>query len=123
MKKITLLFSVLAILCANPALAQNKVIDLSGSWGFQLDPNDFERAFENSGAHKDLLFDKVNLPGTTDSNQKGIKTTNKPINRLSRYYEYVGRHGTKEILSFLTTGMENQFNCFSSGYSGSVPFI
>jgi hypothetical protein len=90
MKKITLLFSVLAILCANPALPQNKVIDLSGSWGFQLDPNDFERAFENSGAHKDLLFDKVNLPGTTDSNQKGIKTTNKPINRLSRYYEYVG---------------------------------
>ena len=70
--------------------AQKQVIDLSGTWGFQLDPNDFERAFENSGAHKDLLLDQVILPGTTDSNQKGIKTTNKPINRLSRYYEYVG---------------------------------
>ncbi|MCX6225327.1 MAG: hypothetical protein NTV01_11375 [Bacteroidia bacterium] len=90
MKKL-LLFIAICILPAFQLLhAQKQTIDLSGSWGFQLDPNDFERAFENSGAHKDLLLDKVSLPGTTDSNHKGIKTTNKPINRLSRYYEYVG---------------------------------
>ena len=90
MKKL-LLFIAICILPAFQLLhAQKQVIDLSGTWGFQPDPNDFERAFENSGAHKDLLLDKVTLPGTTDSNQKGIRTTNKPINRLSRYYEYVG---------------------------------
>ncbi len=90
MKKSILILSILLISSFSYAPAQKQVMDLSGSWGFQLDPNDFERAFENSGAHKDLLVDKVMLPGTTDSNQKGIKTTNKPINRLSRYYEYVG---------------------------------
>jgi len=90
MNKLILFFAILILPGFQPVHAQKQVIDLSGSWGFQLDPNDFERAFENSGAHKDLLLDKVNLPGTTDSNQKGIKTTNKPINRLSRYYEYVG---------------------------------
>jgi hypothetical protein len=90
MKTLTLVFAIF-LLTGFPLLhAQKQSIDLSGTWGFQLDPNDFERAFENSGAHKDLLPDKVTLPGTTDSNQKGIKTTSKPINRLSRFYEYVG---------------------------------
>lgn len=87
------LFSVLVVsflFVAPSAWAQKDKIDLSGKWGFQLDATDFERAFENSGAHKDLLNDQVTLPGTTDSNKKGIQTTNKPINRLSRYYEYVG---------------------------------
>ena len=88
MKKLTFLILLLA---GFPFVhAQKQTIDLSGTWGFQLDPNDFERAFENSGAFKDLLLDKITLPGTTDSNQKGIKTTNKPINRLSRFYEYTG---------------------------------
>ncbi len=66
------------------------VINLAGEWGFQLDPNDFERAFENSGAHKNVLMNHVTLPGTTDSNKKGNINTGRPINRLSRYYEYVG---------------------------------
>lgn len=87
-------FYYLRLLCclliAPAAMAQSNRIDLSGTWGFQLDATDFERAFENSGAFKNLLDDKVILPGTTDSNKKGVLTTNKPVNRLSRYYEYVG---------------------------------
>jgi len=90
MKKILLLTTIILLSLAPSVTAQKKVIDLSGSWGFQPDPTDFERAFENSGAHKDLLLDKVTLPGSTDSNKKGIVTTNKPVNRLSRYYEYIG---------------------------------
>lgn len=90
MKKHLYLFTFIFILSVQFLNAQMQVVDLSGNWGFQLDPTDFERAFENSGAHKDLLNDIVLLPGTTDSNKKGILTTNKPINRLSRYYEYVG---------------------------------
>jgi len=71
-------------------ISAQQVISLAGEWGFQLDPNDFERAFANSGAHNKLLSDKVTLPGTTDTNEKGILNTGQPINRLSRYYEYVG---------------------------------
>jgi Glycosyl hydrolases family 2, sugar binding domain/Glycosyl hydrolases family 2 len=90
MKTVFKLLALVIILTIQLPKVQSQVIDLSGSWGFQLDPTDFERAFENSGAHKDLLNDKVILPGTTDANKKGYLTTNKPINRLSRYYEYVG---------------------------------
>lgn len=83
------LFCLLILSCLGLARGYD-TIDLSGQWGFQLDPADFERAFENSGAHRDALCDTVILPGSTDTNQKGIKTTAKPINRLSRLYEYVG---------------------------------
>jgi hypothetical protein len=65
-------------------------IDLSGSWGFQFDGADFEMAFENAGAHRDKLLDRIKLPGTTDSSGKGIATTGRPINRLSRRYEFSG---------------------------------
>lgn len=66
------------------------VINLSGNWGFQFDITNFERSFENSGAHRDRLTDHITMPGTTDSNKKGILTTSRPINRLSRIYEYSG---------------------------------
>ncbi len=90
MKKFLILFVLLSLTGFSRLQAQTEVIDLTGMWGFQLDPNDFERAFENSGAHKDQLSDRVALPGTTDSNKKGIPTTGKPVNRLSRYFEYTG---------------------------------
>jgi hypothetical protein len=71
------------------SLAQSR-IDLSGTWGFQLDPADFEMAFENAGAHRDKLADRIQVPGTTDSNGKGIASTGRPINRLSRRHEFSG---------------------------------
>ena len=84
-------FSVsIACLLSFLTVSAQDVIDLSGQWSFQSDPMDFERAFENAGAHRDKLNDFIMLPGTTDTNQKGIKTTSRPINRLSRLYEYVG---------------------------------
>jgi len=86
----TPMFTILLLAVTTLLPAQQQTINLADQWGFQLDANDFERAFENSGAHKDVLNDFVMLPGTTDSNKKGIPTTAKPINRLSRYYEYVG---------------------------------
>ncbi len=79
-------------------LTPAQTLDLSGQWGFQLDPADFERAFENSGAHRDPLGETVTLPGTTDTNHKGVKTTSKPINRLSRIYEYSGPAWYQQII-------------------------
>lgn len=66
------------------------VINLSGNWVFQFDITNFERSFDNSGAHRNKVTDQIILPGTTDSNKKSILTTSKPINRLSRIYEYSG---------------------------------
>lgn len=77
-------------LLLGPMLFGQGKIDLSGSWGFQFDAADFERAFENSGAHRDPLSDRIQLPGTTDSNRKGVPVTGRPINRLSRLFEYSG---------------------------------
>ncbi len=82
-----------------PLVVWSQTLDLSGKWGFQLDPTDFERAFQNAGAHRDPLADSIILPGTTDTNQKGIATTSAPINRLSRLYEYVGPAWYQKIVT------------------------
>lgn len=63
-------------------------IDLSGSWEFALDP-------DGKGEHehwwKKQFLDTVLLPGTTDSNKKGIENLNKSeTTYLSRYYKYEG---------------------------------
>lgn len=65
-----------------------KMIDLSGTWGFALDP-------QNKGEQEKLwemnLPETVTLPGTTDSNKKGTENTNKSeTTYLSRYYKYEG---------------------------------
>jgi hypothetical protein len=90
MKQLTKLLVFAFVFTMQIANVHGQVLDLSGKWGFQLDPTYFETAFANSGAFKDLLHETVILPGTTDSNKRGILNTNRPINRLSRYYEYVG---------------------------------
>ncbi len=88
MKRIVLMICLLQM--SFITASSQEIMDLSGQWGFQTDITDFERAFENSGAHRNQLSDKIVLPGTTDTNKKGLLSTSKPINRLSRIYEYVG---------------------------------
>ena len=65
-----------------------KMIDLSGTWSFALDPH-------GKGEQEKLwnmdFAETVTLPGTTDSNRKGIENTNKSeTTYLSRYYKYEG---------------------------------
>lgn len=61
-------------------------IDLSGTWQFQLDP-------ENKG-HQEKWFlnnfftDQVQLPGTTDINKKGYKTQPWPSDSICRGFEF-----------------------------------
>jgi len=64
------------------------MIDLSGTWSFALDPH-------GKGEQEKLwnmdFAETVTLPGTTDSNRKGIENTNKSeTTYLSRYYKYEG---------------------------------
>jgi len=77
----------------SPVSADNKRINLQGSWDFQLDP-------DNKGVQKKLfsarLNDTVKLPGTLDEHKKGTKSTAKAqfdlehLKRLTRRYTYVG---------------------------------
>lgn len=65
-----------------------KVVDLRGNWEFALDP---DGKGEQEQWWEDRLSDTVLLPGTTDSNRKGIENTNRSeTTYLSRYYKYEG---------------------------------
>jgi len=72
-------------LCLISGCAKN--IDLAGTWQFQLDP-------ENAGVEEawftKQLSDEVQLPGTTDENEKGVRNEVAHIDRLSRVWEWKG---------------------------------
>jgi hypothetical protein len=69
------------------ALADTAVQSLAGEWRFELDG-------KNEGVaakwHTRKLHDTVTLPGTTDTNQKGEKTTYQPADRLARKWLWIG---------------------------------
>jgi hypothetical protein len=73
--------------CHSPFRDFNENADLSGTWRFQLDP-------DNIGM-KDKWFDSeftdsVHLPGTTDENLKGIFKDERAVDRLSRVWYWKG---------------------------------
>jgi len=64
-----------------------KKISLAGTWSFRLDAEDVgvkEKWFAKT------FDDTVQLPGTTDENQKGIKKDEQCIDRLSRVWYWKG---------------------------------
>jgi len=67
--------------------SQEKVIPLAGTWSFRLDGSDVgvkEQWFTNR------FEETVQLPGTTDTNQKGIFKDEKCTDRLSRVWFWKG---------------------------------
>jgi hypothetical protein len=64
-----------------------EVISLAGEWRFQLDGEDV--GVENQWFAK-TLNDKIQLPGTTDENQKGIQQDERPTVRLMRPWYWKG---------------------------------
>jgi len=66
---------------------QEDAISLAGTWRFRLDP-------ENVGVEKkwfvEKLDDSVTLPGTTDTNQKGVFKDERADDRLSRIWYWKG---------------------------------
>lgn len=69
--------------------AQTSTLNLDGMWRFQLDPMDFGTT-PGSELYLHRLTDNVILPGTTDTNGKGIANTAAHVDRLSRKFEYCG---------------------------------
>ncbi|HEC44718.1 MAG TPA: beta-galactosidase, partial [Bacteroides sp.] len=73
--------------CSQSYTDHTETIDLSGTWKFQLDP-------ENVGMkdewYKDGFNDSVTLPGTTDENKKGVFLDEKAVDRVSRVWYWEG---------------------------------
>lgn len=88
MKRNTILFLVLIF--SGALWAQNHTLDLSGVWRFQLDPMGFGKT-PGSQLFKAKLSENIMLPGTTDLGGKGIKTTARYVDRLTRTFEYLGQ--------------------------------
>ena len=87
---ISAIFSILFTTClllSRSSLAAEASISLAGQWRFQLDAKDVglkEKWFSRA------LDDSIQLPGTTDENQKGILQDEKPNDRLSRVWFWKG---------------------------------
>ncbi|MEI8375485.1 MAG: sugar-binding domain-containing protein [Planctomycetota bacterium] len=86
---IVLLFGFLAAFCSESQAQQqaNHMLPLAGLWDFRLDPKDQgiqEKWFDTA------LTDKIKLPGSTDENGFGKKTTDRSPNWLTRVYTYSG---------------------------------
>lgn len=80
------LAAMLAGLVASAA-ADESVLSLAGEWRFRLDPKDVGVA-EKWFAVK--LDDAVRLPGTTDTNRKGVLKDERAVDRLSRVWYWKG---------------------------------
>ena len=78
---------ILMASCQTAYRDYNEIIDLSGTWKFQLDSANMgiqEKWFNSE------FSDSVRLPGTTDENKKGIYLDERAIDRLSRVWYWKG---------------------------------
>ncbi|WP_455673989.1 glycoside hydrolase family 2 protein [Phocaeicola sp.] len=88
MKRI--LFFIIILCCAQLLLAQQNTIDLSGTWRFQTDPMGFGKT-PGSELYQAKLTESIMLPGSTDEGGKGMLTTARYVDRLTRKFEYCGQ--------------------------------
>ena len=87
MKHFTLIVLFCIILAGHCSAAGN-TLSLAGQWKFELDPQNI--GIGESWFAKDLP-ETVKLPGSTDTNKKGVKNTRKPdLSHPARVYEYTG---------------------------------
>lgn len=75
--------------CVQALSAQQETISLAGVWRFQTDPMGFGKT-PGSELYKARLTESIMLPGTTDEHGKGILTTARYVDRLTRKFEYCG---------------------------------
>ena len=75
------------LLLSLPAFAARPFESLAGEWRFALDPANAGVTARWFATH---LEDRIALPGTTDSNQKGTLNTAREADRLTRLYPYSG---------------------------------
>ena len=87
LKPVFLLLFLILTSCSPKKEAEKKLIDLQGEWQFALDT-------ANVGVQQQWylrdLEETVQLPGTTDSNEKGFLNTDTTTSHLNRVYTYEG---------------------------------
>ena len=71
----------------NNSDSNKSTYSLDGEWFFQLDP--LNEGIENEW-YKSIRTDTINLPGTTDLQQKGKLNTKSETGRFTRLYPYYG---------------------------------
>jgi Glycosyl hydrolases family 2, sugar binding domain/Glycosyl hydrolases family 2/Glycosyl hydrolases family 2, TIM barrel domain len=82
------LILLLALISCNNQKKQHRIsVDLAGQWQFALDTAGI--GMEHKWYLSDLT-DSINLPGTTDLNQKGFKNEDTTTMHLNRVYKYEG---------------------------------
>lgn len=81
-----LLVAILFISCSEKKTPRTQ-IDLQGQWQFAIDSSNLG---VNEKWFLKTLNDSINLPGTTDTNQKGFINTDSTTLHLSRPYKYEG---------------------------------
>lgn len=84
-------FLCIVFACSMPQeeVSQRPSLSLAGTWHFQLDSLDQGKEKQ---WYKQVLAEQVILPGTTDTNQKGlVNTRHDETTQLSRPYYYKGK--------------------------------
>lgn len=78
---------IFVVSCSQSEISHRQTIDLSGKWEFAFDTTNSIN--QNDGYLTDFT-DTIQLPGTTDSNQKGYRNTDTTTQHLNRLYTYEG---------------------------------
>ena len=87
MKNLYLILLLAVISCTTQTPNYRNSIDLQGEWQFALDSS---QNGEKQQWYLSDFDDSVTLPGTTDSNQKGLLNTDSTTLHLNRVYTYEG---------------------------------
>ncbi len=87
-------FSIFLMLLSLFAVAQPARMDLQGEWQFAFGSEGDDEAYVSQPFPASIL-----LPGTTDTNQKGVKnTTTTETTHLTRWYPYEGKAWYKKTV-------------------------
>ena len=87
MRKLKILLVIL--LCCAQWISAHEEINLAGTWRFQTDPMGFGKT-PGSELYLAKLTESIQLPGSMDEAGKGMLTTARYVDRLTRKFEYCG---------------------------------
>ncbi|WP_302494869.1 glycoside hydrolase family 2 protein [uncultured Prevotella sp.] len=87
MKKRNILMGLL--LCSAQWMMAQESLSLAGTWRFQTDPMGFGKT-PGSELYLSKLTESIQLPGSMDEGGKGMSTTARYVDRLTRKFEYCG---------------------------------
>ena len=111
----------LILLVSLVVFAQSSRISLDGLWHFALDLDSVGR---EKGYATTQLTETVMLPGTTDTNKKGIKNNNQSeTTHLTRHFSYFGKAWYQRKVNIPTAWKRQQIMLFLERTKPTILFI